>query len=62
MHFVRRRLAGGKIELNGPSIDLRFSSGWTHYIPGESAAILPDLADAVLYANKRAGKEQIEAK
>ena len=65
VQFVLRRLEGRKLEFNGHSIDLQFAAGWTDYIPGEPAETLLARADAALYANKRAGKEQreqIEAK
>ena len=62
VHLVLRRLEARKIELNGHSIDLRFSAGWTDYMPGESTETFLARADAVLYANKRACKEQIAAK
>ncbi len=61
VHLVLRRLAGKKIEFDDHSIDLQFAAGWTDYIPGESVETLLKRADAALYVNKRAGKQNFEA-
>jgi len=61
VHLVLGRLTGKKIEFDDHSIDLRFAAGWTDYIPGESVETLLKRADAALYVNKRAGKQNFEA-
>jgi PleD family two-component response regulator len=55
---VLDRLKGTKIELGDRTISITFESGWTNYIPGELPQDLLKRADAALYVNKRAGKEQ----
>jgi diguanylate cyclase (GGDEF)-like protein len=60
VRLVLRRLERRKIDFDGRSIDLRFSAGWTDYLPGESAETVLERADAALYANKRVRKEQKE--
>lgn len=60
VRLVLRRLERRKIDFEGRSIDLRFSAGWTDYLPGESAETVLERADAALYANKRVRKEQKE--
>lgn len=61
VHLVLGRLMGKKVQFDDHSIDLRFSAGWTDYIPGESVETLLKRADAALYVNKRAGKGKSEA-
>jgi diguanylate cyclase (GGDEF)-like protein len=61
VHLVLRRLTGKKVEFDDHSIDLQFAAGWTDYIPGESVDTLLKRADAALYVNKRAGKQNSEA-
>jgi diguanylate cyclase (GGDEF)-like protein len=58
VHHVLDRLKGTKIELGDRTISITFESGWTNYIPGELPQDLLKRADAALYVNKRAGKEQ----
>jgi diguanylate cyclase (GGDEF)-like protein len=58
--LVLRRLERRRIEFNGRSIEIKFSAGWTDYRSGESMDSLIQRADAALYANKRARKEQNE--
>ena len=60
VHLVLDRLQGKNTDFDGRSIDLLFSAGWTDYIPGESPDALLKRADAALYTNKRAAKENIE--
>jgi diguanylate cyclase (GGDEF)-like protein len=56
VRHVLRRLEDLHIEYNGQKVDCRFSRGWTDYKPGESAQELMSRADAALYVDKRAGK------
>lgn len=58
VRHVLGRVSGMKIVLSGQEIPIAFSAGWTNYIPGESAEDLLKRADAALYVNKRAGKDQ----
>jgi diguanylate cyclase (GGDEF)-like protein len=58
--LVLRRLERRRIEFNGRSIEIKCSAGWTDYRPGESMDSLIQRADAALYSNKRARKEQNE--
>jgi diguanylate cyclase (GGDEF)-like protein len=61
VRHVLGRLSGMKVELDGQSIIISFSAGWTNYIPGELPEELLKRADAALYVNKRAGKDQRES-
>jgi hypothetical protein len=47
------RLDGLRVETSASMIAIRYSVGWTDYIPGESLDDLLKRADAMLYANKR---------
>ncbi len=58
VRHVLGRLSGMKVDLEGQVVSLAFSAGWTNYIPGELPEELLKRADAALYVNKRAGKEQ----
>jgi diguanylate cyclase (GGDEF)-like protein len=58
VRHVLGRLTGMRIELDGQEIPLTFSAGWTNYIPGETPEELMKRADAELYVNKRAAKQQ----
>lgn len=60
VQVVLGRLSGVKMDLNGESISVTFSAGWTNYIPGETPEELLKRADAALYVNKRLGREQEE--
>lgn len=58
VQVVLGRLSGVKMDLNGESISVTFSAGWTNYIPGETPEELLKRADAALYVNKRLGREE----
>jgi diguanylate cyclase len=60
VHLVLGRLKGKKTDFDGHTIDLEFSAGWTDYIAGEAPEEMLKRADAALYSNKRAAKENIE--
>lgn len=60
VHLVLARLKGKKTDFDGQMIDLEFSAGWTDYIPGEAPDAMLKRADAALYTNKRAAKENSE--
>ncbi len=62
VQLVLGRLSGVTMDLNGESISLSFSAGWTNYVPGESPEELLKRADDALYVNKRLGREQEEKK
>src|SRR5262249_34636134 len=53
---VLGRVEGLELEYQGEKIRCHFSSGYTDYKPGESAAELLKRADDALYADKREGK------
>jgi diguanylate cyclase (GGDEF)-like protein len=56
VRHVLARVEGLDVEYQGETIRCNFSSGWTDYKPGESAAELLKRADDALYANKRSSK------
>jgi diguanylate cyclase (GGDEF)-like protein len=57
VQYVMKRLFGLDAGVNGESLPVRFSAGWTDYVPGESITIFLKRADMALYANKhRPGK------
>lgn len=58
VRHVLARLHGLTIELDGQREGITFSAGWTNYIPDELPDDLLKRADAALYVNKRAAKEQ----
>ena len=60
VRHVLGRLSGMTIELEGQTLPLTFSAGWTNYLPGETPDELLKRADEALYVNKRAAKEQDE--
>jgi PleD family two-component response regulator len=60
VHLVLNRLKGKKTDFDGQTIDLLFSAGWTNYVAGEAPETLLKRADAALYSNKRAAKENTE--
>jgi diguanylate cyclase (GGDEF)-like protein len=53
---VLGRVEGLEVEYQGEKIRCHFSSGFTDYKPGESAAELLKRADDALYADKRSSK------
>jgi diguanylate cyclase (GGDEF)-like protein len=60
VHLVLARLKGKKTDFDGQTIDLEFSAGWTDYVSGEAPDEMLKRADAALYTNKRAAKENSE--
>ncbi|HTP43719.1 MAG TPA: GGDEF domain-containing protein [Candidatus Acidoferrum sp.] len=56
VRHVLGRVEGLELEYQGDKLRCHFSSGFTDYKPGESAAELLKRADDALYANKRSGK------
>jgi diguanylate cyclase (GGDEF)-like protein len=50
--FVLDRLEGLHVKTAESKINIRYSAGWTDYIPGESVSDLLKRADDMLYANK----------
>jgi len=57
IRYVLNRLNGLHIKTTQSKIDIRYSAGWTDYLPGESSSDLLKRADEMLYANKRNPKE-----
>jgi diguanylate cyclase (GGDEF)-like protein len=53
IQYVLNRLNGLHAKTTQTTIDIRYSAGWTDYIPGESVEDLLKRADELLYANKR---------
>ena len=58
VQHILRRLDGFKLNMGEHGVRISFSAGWTDYVPGELAAEFLKRADAALYANKRAQKDQ----
>jgi diguanylate cyclase (GGDEF)-like protein len=58
VRHVLGRLSGLSMELGGQVIPVTFSAGWANYTPGETPEELIKRADAGLYVNKRAAKQQ----
>jgi len=56
VRHVLGRVEGLEVEYGGEKFRCHFSSGFTDYKPGESAAELLKRADDALYANKRSSK------
>jgi two-component system, cell cycle response regulator len=59
---VLERLGGASVALGGHVVPLSFSAGWSDHVHGEMPEQLLERADAVLYTNKRAGKEKSAVK
>ena len=53
IRYVLDRLDGLHVKTIKSKISIRYSAGWTDYIPGESLNDLLKRADGMLYANKR---------
>jgi diguanylate cyclase (GGDEF)-like protein len=53
IQYVLSRLNGLHIKTGKSTTDIRYSAGWTDYLPGESLEDLLKRADDMLYANKR---------
>ena len=53
IQYVLTRLNGLHVKTGKCTTDIRYSAGWTDYIPGESLEDLLKRADDMLYANKR---------
>jgi diguanylate cyclase (GGDEF)-like protein len=53
IRHVLDRLSGLHVKTSTSTIAIRYSVGWTDYIPGESLDDLLKRADAMLYADKR---------
>lgn len=60
VRHVLSRLSGLHVEVEGEDVAVTFSAGWANYIPGEAPEELMKRADAALYVNKRAAKQQEE--
>ena len=54
--FVIERLNGLHAKTDKSLVQIRYSAGWTDYIPGESVNEILERADEMLYANKRSPK------
>lgn len=52
VRYVLDRLDGFHVKSAGITMKIRYSAGWTDYIPGESPDDLLKRADDMLYANK----------
>jgi diguanylate cyclase (GGDEF)-like protein len=52
IRYVLDRLDGLHVKTTKAKINIRYSAGWTDYIPGESVDDLLKRADDMLYANK----------
>lgn len=57
---VLGRMSGMHTDVDGQTISITFSAGWTNYSPGELPQALLKRADAALYANKRVAQERDE--
>jgi len=57
VRHVLSRLDGLSVEVSGERVPCRFSRGWTDFRTGDTCHDLMNRADALLYENKRAGKE-----
>jgi diguanylate cyclase (GGDEF)-like protein len=57
---VLGRMEGLRVAYGGQEILCRFSRGWVDFKPGETAQQFLERADGILYANKRAGRQQNE--
>jgi two-component system, chemotaxis family, sensor kinase Cph1 len=53
IQHVLDRLNGLHAKTDESKIEIRYSAGWTYYIPGESVDDLLKRADEMLYVNKR---------
>jgi len=53
VQHVLKRLEGIRVEVEGRSLPIALSAGWSELLSGESAKELLARADAALYANKR---------
>jgi diguanylate cyclase (GGDEF)-like protein len=53
IQYVLDRLNGLHAKTTQSKIDIRYSAGWTDYVPGESVDDLLKRADELLYVNKR---------
>jgi diguanylate cyclase (GGDEF)-like protein len=53
IRYVLDRLNGLHVKTSKSTAAIRYSAGWTDYIPGESLEDLLKRADDILYANKR---------
>ena len=53
IQYVLSRLNGLHVKTGKSTTNIRYSAGWTDYIPGESLEDLLKRADDMLYANKR---------
>jgi diguanylate cyclase (GGDEF)-like protein len=53
IRYVLSRLNGLNIKTGKSTTDIRYSAGWTDYLPGESLEDLLKRADDLLYENKR---------
>jgi diguanylate cyclase (GGDEF)-like protein len=58
IRYVLGRLAPLSAEIEGQTIPVTYSAGWSHYQPGETSEELLKRADEALYTNKRASKQQ----
>jgi diguanylate cyclase (GGDEF)-like protein len=56
IQYVLQRLNGLHVKTTKSKIDIRYSAGWTDYIPWESLNELLKRADGLLYANKSSTK------
>jgi diguanylate cyclase (GGDEF)-like protein len=56
IRHVLERLNGLHVKTRASTIAIRYSVGWTDYIPGESLDDFLKRADAMLYVNKRNSK------
>jgi diguanylate cyclase (GGDEF)-like protein len=50
--YVLNRLNGLHLKTANSRVDIRYSAGWTDYVPGESSDDLLKRADQMLYTNK----------
>jgi len=57
---VLGRMSGMHTDVDGQTISITFSAGWTNYSPGELPQALLKRADAALYVNKRVAQERDE--
>jgi diguanylate cyclase (GGDEF)-like protein len=62
VQLVLNRLEHLGGDFDGQKISLEFAAGWTDYVPGETSQVMMARADALLYTNKRSGKEKREEK
>jgi diguanylate cyclase (GGDEF)-like protein len=55
------RMTGLTVDYRGEKIPVRFATGWTEYVPGDTAEKLLERADGQMYEDKRTGSAELKA-